>query len=478
MVFFVLSLINATAFPICTAPGDQLNPDICWDGSGFWVVWQDGELGTIRGVRINEQGQLLGEEVELLEKGYDPGPVKFPSVASASDRIAVEARVLAGVNEFGTELWGIMHQEFSFSGEALLDPVRRFPDSWSPFSVTIPQVLFGKEHFYSFHTSGMETPVDVHTLNQAIGLSDSVTHLHNVWRSSEIGFEYYPPAACWNGDKFLVFFFDEYEMEFWGVFFPDMFTEEKIGGDFNFDRIFYPNSSSPIDYQTLVPGGSRYFWGSEAEHGKMGFDILDSAGLPIKDSTTTFDFTPEIKGFDPEGIFDGENFICVWENRHIEGGIDLYSIEVDTLGNVIDSGYIVEGADTAHHPAIARGAFNILLVWADNRNGDFDIYGTFLDAVGVIEKPIESHPALAVSKTVFTDEVRISLVRPAARQERIVVRDVLGRTVRELGIGVGENSVYWDGRDMDGVPLTNGVYFVSLAGDAQSVGIKLIKLCR
>lgn len=475
MLLFLFSFFSSADFIITTSPGDQLYPDVCWDGEAFWVIWQDDELGTIRGVRVNEEGQLVGEEVELLEKGYDPGPVKFPSVASGPDRIAVEARVLAGVNEFGTELWGIMHQEYSFSGEPLLDPVRRIPKSWSPYSVTVPQVLFGKEHFYTFHTSGKETPVDVHIWNVAVGYPEGITYLHNAWASSEIGFEFYPPAACWNGDSFLVFFFDEYEMEFWGAFFPDTFAEEKIGGDFSFERIFYPNSSTPIDYQTLVPGGSRYFWGSEAEHGKMGFDILDSAGLPVSDSTTVFDFTPEIKGFDPEGIFDGNNFICVWENRHNNGGIDLYSIEVDTLGNVLDSGYIVEGADTAQHPAMSRGPFNILMVWADNCHGNFNIYGMFLDAEGIGEKPEPAQPLneISVDRTVFSDVLEITL-SPAAEGGTVVICDAGGRVVRELP--VSGRACVWDGRDDDGSLVGSGAYFISIIGANTNRPIKVIKL--
>lgn len=60
----------------------------------------------------------------------------------------------------------------------------------------------------------------------------------------------------------------------------------------------------------------------------------------------------------------------------------------------------------------------------------------------------------------------------------LTVRDVTGRAVRTLRSGeeqaAGDHELVWDGRGEDGVPLSSGIYFVSLDGSRQSALKRLI----
>jgi len=486
MFLFVLSLISASAeFPICTASGNQLYPDVCWDGSAFWVVWQDDEQGTIRGVRVNEDGELLTDEVELLEKGADPGPVRYPCIAAAPDKFAVEARVMVGYNEFGTELWGVMHQEFSFSGESLNFSTARIPESFDlDGMVSTPVVLFGKEHFFSFHTRAFETPEDAHRASVCVGLDDGGEVQQDIWMSSTIWLDWQPSTACWNGDSFLVI------LTYWGfgAFLSDTLLLQGIGGQFEFERPYWANDhTETVKFQSFVSNGSRYLFLSEANwHSrfeyKIGFDILDSTGMPIKDSAIIIDLGDEIKLYYPDATYGKENFVCCWENRFDDNTVHLYAIEVDTLGEILDSGYVRYDAPVEQQPAIAFGNESYLLVWSDNKDGDFNIRGLVFDTLelfdGISEPatPPLTHPAtIAVDQTVFTDVLKINL-SAAAAGGTVIIHDALGRVVKRIEVEGRSYSCVWDGRDSRENDAGEGVYFVSLAGKTRNARLKVIKI--
>jgi flagellar hook assembly protein FlgD len=126
---------------------------------------------------------------------------------------------------------------------------------------------------------------------------------------------------------------------------------------------------------------------------------------------------------------------------------------------------------------MARGAFNILMVWADNRDGDFDIYSMFLDAVGVKETPtpVVTPAIISVERTVFTDVLKIHL-SAAAAGGTVIIHDALGRVVRRLQVEGRSGSCVWDGRGSRGDDAGEGVYFVSLAGKTISARLKVIKI--
>ena len=66
---------------------------------------------------------------------------------------------------------------------------------------------------------------------------------------------------------------------------------------------------------------------------------------------------------------------------------------------------------------------------------------------------------------------------PGVQNVRLMIHDVAGRRVRRLDPGaptVGPREVRWDGRDDDGRPVANGVYFVSLRLDGELLRQNLV----
>jgi len=464
-LWFILTLVSTSVeFPICTASGDQLYPDVCWDGEAFWVVWQDEELGTIQGVRISEGGDMLTGEVTLLEKGDDPGPVCYPCVAGALDRIGVEARVKVGDNEFGTPVWGVMHREFTFVGVPLGPQPTRISGSFDlefDNQVSRPTLVFGDKHFFSLFRTARQSSFEVHMASICVGVDIETQTPHEIWMSSS-GFDYYPLPICWGGSKFLVLNTRAEN----GAFLWDTLVFQGVGGEFGFYRPQY-GAHQVVKSQSLVSQGAYFFLVGERRDW-VGFDILDSNATPINDSATTLDFGAGIKTYYPCATSDGKNFVSVWENRFKENNTShLYAIEVDTTGVILKSGYVIQKSPVDRTPAIAFGESKYLLVWSDNHEGEFNIYGMLFDTLELKEAireenlPAELPFSIVAHPDVFSTATTLYLSGADVNTEVILrVYNNTGSAVRQLVVPRGEGGVVWDGKDARGRTLSAGIYFV------------------
>ena len=94
---------------------------------------------------------------------------------------------------------------------------------------------------------------------------------------------------------------------------------------------------------------------------------------------------------EPSICFDGENYFVVWQDS-CNGGWDIYGARVSPLGIVLEpSGFVISDAPQNQIcPSVSFDSTNYLVVWQDDRNGDWDIYGarvaqsgTVLDTTGL-----------------------------------------------------------------------------------------------
>lgn len=485
VTFLSIVFAKTTEFSICTAPYDQLYPDVCWDGEAFWVVWQDEDQGTIRGIRVNDKGESLTNEVELLNKGTYSGPVRYPCLTAGPDRIAVEARKNVGKDEFGNDVWGVVHREFSRPGDSLYTTVG-ITGSLECLAVSAPIVLFGKEHFFSIFKASHETPEDFHAWSMCVGLDSAGAFQQGIWLSSDVHGEFEPSVACWDGQRYLVI------TPIWdsGVFLEDSLTKQGIGWSFQLERKFYSTLGYPTKFQTLVSNGRGFFYASEIwSHGirppleyKIAYDILDTTGMPVKDSATIVNLGDEIELCYPDAAYGKETFVCCWENRFQDSTVHLYAIEVDTLGDVLKSGYIVQKSPVDKQPAIAFGGDKYLLAWADNHEGNFNIYGKVFDTLEVFED-IKENPepfeecVLKASPNPFRDKVELFFSRRGGENQAVTVfiYDALGRRLNSLELKPGEERIFWEGTDARGRVLPAGVYFAALSGGKVSP-TKILKI--
>jgi hypothetical protein len=125
-------------------------------------------------------------------------------------------------------------------------------------------------------------------------------------------------------------------------------------------------------------GGSYDIYGTRVDQNGT---VLNSAGIPIS-TAADYQYFPDVS-------FDGTNYMVVWQDQR-SGEYDIYGSRVDQDGIVLNSPGIPisTASDEQNRPSIDFDGTNYLVVWDDYRSGsEYDIYGTFLDTAGNVSSP-------------------------------------------------------------------------------------------
>ncbi|MCP4290513.1 MAG: T9SS type A sorting domain-containing protein [bacterium] len=124
-------------------------------------------------------------------------------------------------------------------------------------------------------------------------------------------------------------------------------------------------------------------------------------------------------------------------------------------------------------------------IWADNRSGNYDIYGQNLNGDGTLGSSLSPAP-LTPMAGLQLNQNHPNPFNPAtdikfetSRRQHVVLRiyDVQGRLVRTLydgDAGPGSESVHWNGRDDHGAETPSGVYYYQLSSGSGTEGRKMV----
>ena len=466
MFLLVLSFITSAEFPVCVAPGDQLYPDVCWDGKEFWVVWTDGSDGNIHAATVNEDG-LLSETFPLYSTSKDK---LRPHIAYGNDTICLA---------FSQELDTFSNSPYFVLLDANGTPYWDIPKSIGYHATDLSDYGFDvircKDHFLIYHTHvewnewegfawGESGIVTGDSLNQILTIPGLSTYIYD---------------AAWNGERIL---FSTSRGFIWRF---DSLGQNPFPeyGDFFMPRV---GVSEDERYASPIAAWKEKF-------GMIGsyipnidndyFDLLDKEGSP--ENETPLEILPH-KGpnfrSSPNVIVYGKDrFIYVSSQAtgyYPNWNYALLGTEIDTNMNLIDEGYLMGGPREERYPNICFGSNHFLLVWCDNRSGDWDIYGRILDSLeysGIAEPATHLFESqISADRTVFTHRLKINLSPSTATGGTILIHDAAGREVRRLKIN-GEICV-WNGENSRGETVSPGVYFISLAGKEKSTPLKVIKI--
>jgi len=132
--------------------------------------------------------------------------------------------------------------------------------------------------------------------------------------------------------------------------------------------------------------------------------VLDLGGLVVSDSGRYH------AGADI--AFDGTNYLVVWAD-HRSNSMDVFGARLTPGGVLLDSGgFLISRAPLDQlEPAVAFDGTNYLVVWTDERNASYDIYGArvttngrVLDTTGIAVTraiSLQTHPDVAFCDTCF-----------------------------------------------------------------------------
>ena len=59
---------------------------------------------------------------------------------------------------------------------------------------------------------------------------------------------------------------------------------------------------------------------------------------------------------------------------------------------------------------------------------------------------------------------------------RVSVYDTAGRLVREIEWPAGQQSIQWDGRDLEGRPVANGIYLARFESGTRTATTRLVRV--
>ena len=326
------SVLDASAIPISTAPGDQTQPTVAASGSSFLVVWQDGRNAETSGSdifasRVTGSGVVL-DPLGIPVSGTPAGDQMAPSVAGDGTNYFVvwqDGRNL--VNE-GIDIYGARVAV----GGTVLDPLG------------VP-------------------------LSQAMGAQ-------------------YAPVLAFNGKYYLVAWSDERNLAGTGI---DIFGARFDPVGQLLDPVGIPISQAQGD--AIFPavasaaGGFLVTW-EDGRNAVTTFDdiygarvsgdgvVLDPDGLAISVATGV-QANPAVAP-----LWGG--YLVVWEDgRNAEStGLDIYGVQVGTDGTVgTPAGFIVNaGGSDQQAPKLAAGGGGLGLVVFQSVDGGAErIVGNFVE---------------------------------------------------------------------------------------------------
>ena len=438
-------LIDTTIIYI-PANYEQRVPSVAFDGTNYFVVWGEYELGVVVGTRVSPEGEVLDKPGIIITETYGEWDEDKPVVAFGENYLVVWT-------DYGDE--NIYGTRVSTNGIVLdTTPIAICTTSYDQLQ---PSVAFGISDFFvvwADYRSGEE--YDIYgtriatdgTILDPIGIPITTASNHQD-----------EPAVYFGGANYFVAWTDRRSGTSTDIYGTRVDTSGRV-----FDTTGIQISmATTSEYRPAVTfGGSNYFIVWDDYRNGIDRDIygarVDQSGAVL--DTNGFDISTANDGQEhPSVTFDGTNFFSVWEDRR-EEDIHIYGARIDTTGIVLDPNgiKICTTSVEKYLPAVVFSATNYFVVWQDYRfDGEIfgariNLEGIVLDSAGIlisIGVNRQSYPQIAFDGTnyfVVWRDLRINSDIFGARISQAgVILDLNGIPISATGISERYPSLAFDG---------------------------------
>lgn len=409
--------LDPAGIPVCQSDSDQVSPGVAFDGRNFLVVWVDYRGGpnypNIYGARVDRSGSVLDTNIIAVAVGR-----------WAHQEVAVD---FDGTNYIvvwkadGPHIYGC---RVSVDGRvvdtAYIDISHTVADKWYPSVRSGNQnslVVWGEgSDIYGTRVDRAGVVVDT----QGIPIRrDPQLQRFN--------------AIAYDGRNYLVVWQD-----------------------------YRSGNNADIYAARLTPRGV----------------VLDTAGVLL-----SYDANHQTY---PEVVYDGRDFLAFWVDFRSGYYPDLCGARVDRSCVVLDTFTVCSQAKGQRAPAAARGRGSQVLLtysgWTDSINhkpaNTMRIWGKLLPEVMIGEEArgetagtrfgLRVYPTPALNK-----KVRIQYVVARSGKVKLAIYNALGQVQEVLVDGVVDAGTYWLGVRRR---LGAGVYFVSLTIEDRMITKKVVLL--
>lgn len=374
------TVLDPNGIPVSTATGNQSSPVIAFDGINLLVVWEDyrnGNYADIYGARITTTGAVLDPEGIPIST-YN-GNQRYPAIAFSGINYLVVWQDDRYLN------WDIFGARINQDG-IVLDPNGFGIAEWTNYQ-WYPAVAFDGVNYFVVWSDRRNSTYD-EIYGSRVTQSGAVLDPNGIPIATSATYGQYFPAIAFDGTNYLVVW-DDYRTTNHNIM-GTRVTTNGIVLDPN--GRYISNAARDQLYPTIMFGGNNYFAAWDDYRNTTDCDLY---GARVTPSGEVLDYngiliTPMINyQLAPAISFDGTNYLVVWEDSR---GISYYNIKgarVNQSGIVLDPATISISTATNDQmsPAIAFDNTNYLVVWADQRSGAWDIYGTRVSQTGTVLNP-------------------------------------------------------------------------------------------
>jgi len=495
-------VLDPQGIPISTPSTGQIDPAVCFDGSNFLVIWSDARLGTwdIYGARVTQSGTVLdpqGFPISTAPDMQGDAKLAFDGLnylvvwydtrnSSTSDADIYGARVSpAGIvlDTLGVPICTARNLQgaprLAFDGTnylviwydsrevadicdvygtrvtpegVVLDitgiPIAKPGNNWD----WTPAIAFdGTNYLAVWEDRSDSTWIEIY--GKRVSPSGVVLDSMNIPICT--GFETsYQPCLGFDGINYLAAWAGENLGDAWGGVYGKRISPSGIIQDSTY--LLISNAANYQNNPTVDFDGVNYLvvWNdnrNDLYSDSSGWDLygtritpsgasLDSVGIPVAINIR--------HQMSPSLAFDGVNYLVAYSSEADYYHYDLYGVRVSPSGIVLDSIMIpiAVGAGWKENLNLAYGGPNFLCLWEDNRNGNWDIFGsritpagTVLDSSGLricFNTNTQKYPAITFGDTNFY---------ALWQDNRTGVYNIFGTRINTSGIVL----------DTDGIAITN-----------------------
>ncbi|UCG92775.1 MAG: hypothetical protein JSV97_03440, partial [candidate division WOR-3 bacterium] len=376
------TVLDPDGIVIATANGIQGDPNVVFDGTNYFVVWDDNRtdpLADIYGARVSPDGIVLDPDGIMISDA--PNTQMCPAVSFDG------TNYLVAWDDLRSGLFDIYCARINQSG-IVLDTAGIFIKStgaeWQWFiSVAFDGVNYLVVWQDSISPGSWVENMDVY--GARVTPSGIVLDTAGIPISTEVDWQYEPVVAS-DGTNSLVAWCDG--RRFLGA---DIYGARlnQAGTVLDPEGIVISSSANYQAYSSVAFDGSNYFVAWQDDRNGENFDIY---GTRINQSGTVLDpfgiliSTADHHQTKPSVAFDGTNYLVVCEDLRYspEDPSDIFGARVSQSGVVLDTlGIPITTASGKQcTPAIAFGSPNYLVVWDDAYESE--IYCARINQSGIV----------------------------------------------------------------------------------------------
>jgi hypothetical protein len=491
-VNFSGTVLDPNGICLSTASNQQYRPSCAFDGTNYLVVWEDfrnweGALDRtqpdVYGARITPQGSNIDSlGILIAPQLSDPDYPLNPVVAFDGTNYLVVWEDWIGGNS------DVLGRRVSTSGAVIGSEISICTTStWQ----RMPDVVFGDANYL---TVWMKNGYDVY--GARVSSEGAVLDPEGFPIRQGPGYLYgtYSPSVAFDGTNYLVAWTEDVS----GTG-NDIRASRVDSNGTVLDLIPVCSESNTQAFPSLSFDGTNYL---AAWHDNRGgsYGIYAARITPAGAVVDTNGILISGSGLHPEIVYNGTDFIIVWQTGDYGTGSDIRGAQVNSALVILDTFFISKSSGDQLYPSLAPGSGDEMLAvysgWRESPYNSMRIWGSFYPEPGISEtqfmNPNAKIPILQVYPSPFSYETRIFFSMEQRKNSKgknashslcssptIRIYDATGRLVKSFARSdfcAFPSSVLWDGTDDAGQNVSAGVYFIHLESNQIKQVEKVIRL--